>query len=283
MSESKPEVLRSRANPQIRRLIRLRDNRARRRQRRVLVDGWRETWHALRSDMQLCRVYVAETDRPGDSPQQDDRRTVMQWLNQRHPDALVRVAEPLMERIGYGGNHRGVVAEFVEPVRSLSEIKLPANPLVLVLDRIEKPGNLGACFRCADAAGVNAVLMSDCTTDLYNPNAIRGSQGAVFHVASAGGDAAEIEAFLVRHRIRPVASRVEAAKPLWTADLTGPLAIIVGSESRGLEDRWSGPADSPIEPVSIPMLGSIDSLNASVTASILMMEARRQRGADRTE
>ena len=181
-----------------------------------------------------------------------------------------------MERIAYGQSHRGVVAEFVQPTLSFASLVLPPSPLILILDQIEKPGNLGAIFRSADAAGIDAILLCE-THDLFNPNAIRSSLGSVFHIPSAAGDEQQIGQFLREQGIRPLAARVESATELWQCRLNGPLAIILGSEANGLGERWQSLAGAPIEGVRIPMLGRIDSLNVSVSAAVIAMEARRQR------
>lgn len=275
MTDWNPVILRSPANPTIRHLVRMRDNRARRRARRVMVDGWRETAQALEARFELCGVYLPESFSIQAEHHQDPQiRRVLALAKERQ--AVHLVSEPLMEKIAYGQSHRGIVAEFVQPTTNLASIFLPSEPLILVLDQIEKPGNLGAIFRSADAAGVDAILLCDCH-DLFNPNAIRNSQGSVFHIPSASGDLEQIGHFLLHRDIRPLAARVESSRPLWQTDLTGPLAIILGSEAKGLGQRWQSLKGEPIEGVRIPMLGKADSLNVSVSAAVIAMEARRQR------
>lgn len=275
MTESNIVVLRSPANPTVRHLVRMRDNRARRRAERVIVDGWRESAQALQSKLELCGVYLPESISIQPEHHADESiRAVLEIARSRR--CIHRVAEPIMERIAYGQSHRGIVAEFVQPASSLADLAVPDDPLILVLDQIEKPGNLGAIYRSADAAGVDAILLCD-SCDLFNPNAIRSSLGSVFHIPSAPGSESEIGEFLLDHGIRPLAARVESSRPLWQTDLTGPLAVILGSEASGLGRSWQALGGIPIPGVRIPMLGRIDSLNVSVSAAVIAMEARRQR------
>ena len=168
MTESKPVILQSAANPKIRHVIRMRDNRARRKAERVLVDGWRETERAVAAGLSLVHLYLPAS-------------SALERAQRIDPDGQrsVLVSDRLMEKIAYGNSPRGVVAEFERPVKRLDQLNLPDRPLVLLLDRLEKPGNVGAIFRCADAAGIDAVLLCE-SADPLNPNAVRNSQGSVF-------------------------------------------------------------------------------------------------------
>lgn len=284
MSESKPIIVHSAANPRIRHLLRMRDNRARRKAGRVLVDGWRETAAAIEAGLRLCQLALAERMLPlrdlaphPELPPEFDRVLA---ADPRQSQTLW-LSDPLLRKVAYGNSQRGVVAEFERPERGLERLELPGNPLLLVLDRIEKPGNLGAIFRVADAAGVDAVLLCD-SADVFNPNAIRSSLGGVFQVPSAEGSENELRQFLGVRGTRLVAARVESAQPLWSADLTGPVAIIVGSEADGLGCRWQpasaeAPAAGQVEGLRIPMQGRGDSLNVSAATAVICYEALRQR------
>jgi RNA methyltransferase, TrmH family len=189
---------------------------------------------------------------------------------------LTWVADSVIEKISFGQSVRGVVAEFDEPTRTLNDLRLPASPLILVLDQVEKPGNIGAVFRSVDAAGIDAVVLCE-SNDIFNPNAIRSSLGGVFHVPSADGTEAEVKRFLQSRGIRVLAARVESSEQLWAADLSGPLAIVLGSEADGLAGRWQEIGGCPIAGVRIPMAGKVDSLNVSVSAAVIGFEAIRQR------
>ncbi len=281
MPESGPETITSSANPTIKRLVRLRDNRFRRRSRRVLVDGWRESARAIQAGLELVAVYVSDEHWPPKTeswPQHDVAALGIIRGAITASDKLVRVSDAMLAKISYGQSTRGIVAECVEPERPLAKLQLPREPLLLVLDGLEKPGNLGAIFRCADAAGVDGVILSSCDCDLHNPNAIRSSLGAVFSVpvAVAGRDA--VSEFLLRHQIIPLAARVETSRPMWSTPMTGGIAILVGSESQGLGEHWQTmPGNIPIASVKIPMAGQVDSLNVSVSAALLVYEAIRKR------
>jgi TrmH family RNA methyltransferase len=148
--------------------------------------------------------------------------------------------------------------------------------LVAVLEGVEKPGNLGAVLRSADAAGVSAVIVADGRTDLYNPNAIRASLGTIFTMPlceAAGGD---VLAWLRERRFSILAARVNGAVPYTAVDYRGPTAIVLGSEAAGLSSIWTG---DDIQAVRLPMLGAADSLNVSTAAAVLFYEALRQRSA----
>lgn len=167
----------------------------------------------------------------------------------------------------------GILAVVEDPTVGLGDLVLPARPLVLVVEAAEKPGNLGAMLRTADAVGVDAVVVTDPVTDVTNPNVVRASLGCLFTVPVAVGSAEDVRAHLRSAGIDVVATRVDAPTPLWDAELTGGVAIAVGAEHEGLSDVW---ADAE-RPVRIPMAGAVDSLNASVAAAVVLYEAARQR------
>ena len=274
MSDRRDEILVSTANPTVKRLVRLRDNRTRRRERRLLVDGWRETRQAIDASLPLIALYVSEgsAEKFRRESGANDR-----FFNEPMIVQKTRyVSETILQRISFGESSRGVVAEFDQPDRSLSMLALPSNPLVLVLDGIEKPGNLGAVFRCADAAGVDAIILCDARCDVFNPNSIRSSLGAVFRVASADADEPATLAFLQNHSIRLVAARVESADELWSAEMSRPIAIILGSEAHGLQSKWQSTTENEVRGVRIPMFGAVDSLNVSASAAIMLFESQRQ-------
>ncbi|QEF97120.1 23S rRNA (guanosine-2'-O-)-methyltransferase RlmB [Stieleria maiorica] len=280
-------MLTSLRNPTVKRLVKMRDNRARRKTGHILVDGWRETQRAIQAGLDPLGIYaVADSgdataaEDTGDTgrsigPQSDARRFVIDAAGQ----SLVDVSAAVMQKIAYGQSERGVVAEFAAPPWGLSELRVPESGLILVLDQIEKPGNIGAAFRCADAAGADAVILCPAAADRFNPNAIRNSLGAVFSVPSAAADEADARSWLVRHGYGICAARVESSRPLWQADLTGPVAIVIGSEAFGLGAHWQSDPQTAIDAIRIPMAGDVDSLNASVSAAVFLYEAARQREA----
>ena len=148
------------------------------------------------------------------------------------------------------------------------------NPLVIVLESVEKPGNLGAVLRSADAAQADAVIVCDPLTDLYNPNLIRSSIGAIFTVPTVACTSEECIAFLEQHGIQILTAQLQDSSLYYDTPMTGPTAIVMGTESTGLTDQWRRAATAHIR---IPMLGRLDSLNVSVSAAILLFEAVRQR------
>jgi len=178
-------------------------------------------------------------------------------------------------KLAFGERAEGLVAVVRTPSMSLDTVVLPTEPLVVVIEGVEKPGNVGAVLRSADGAGVSAVVAASPRTDLFNPNAIRASAGTVFTVPLAAADTPDVLAWLRTGGLRIVATRVDAGRLYTEVDLTGPVALVLGAEADGLTDAWT--ADD-IETVRLPMLGVADSLNVSVTAAILAYEARRQRG-----
>ena len=279
MSESEPTIIKSAANPTVRRLVRMRDNRTRRRSGRFIVDGWRETQRAIQTNHELLGLYITEHDAADDDSSDPFAAEIQSVISHADDAGLIQlVSSSIMQKISYGQSSRGVVAEFTQPNHAIGELRLPSSPLILILDRIEKPGNIGAVFRCADAAGIDAVILCDCGSDLYNPNAIRSSLGTVFSVPVAVDSVSPIADYLIENQIRIVAARVESSDELWQTDLSGPLAIVLGNEAQGLGERWQTLADNAIAGVRIPMSGHVDSLNISVSAAVIAFEAKRTRG-----
>jgi TrmH family RNA methyltransferase len=187
---------------------------------------------------------------------------------------LLSTSESVFRKLAFGDRIEGIVAVIRQPRQSLASLRLPASPLVVVLEGVEKPGNLGAVLRTADGAGTDAVIVADARTDLFNPNVIRASTGTAFSVPVAVGTSAEVHQHLVGAGVRLVAARPDAPTTYTDADLTGPLALILGTEATGLTGAWSGP---DVTAVRLPMRGVADSLNVSIAAAILLYEAARQR------
>ncbi|TWT65380.1 TrmH family RNA methyltransferase [Allorhodopirellula solitaria] len=284
------EILRSNQNATIRRLVGLRNNRRRRAAGVVLVDGARETRRAIEAGLVMRGFYEqvdANANPVADGPD---------WRFLR--DHAVEtgghrgVVGDLFSKVCYGEAADRCVAEFKVPGDTLADLPTLGPGLILVLDGVEKPGNVGAVFRTADAAGVAAVLLSDCPSDRFNANAIRGSLGAVFTVPSAAGSQVEIAAFLAREVDEVYAMRVEGSESLYDVSLRSAgthrrIAVVLGSEADGLGERWqSWPAASsegeenaagrPIGGIQLPMAGRVDSLNISVSAAVVAFEAVRQ-------
>lgn len=292
------EILRSNQNPTIRRLAGLRNHRRRRAAGVILVDGARESLRGIAAGFRLLGFYEPVSSDAGPGVEETEPLQQTDDLQRVRAHAIEHgvyrgVAPKLFPKICYGEAADRCLAELEAPGDTLAD--LPALPpgLILVLDQVEKPGNLGAIFRSADAAGVSAVLLSECPSDRFNPNAIRGSLGAVFTVPSAKGSQSEIADFLALNVDEVLAMRVEGSHSLYQTNLRadgprGRIAVVLGSESDGLGDRWevwqkkpdagqSALPEDKITGIHLPMAGQIDSLNVSVSAALLAFECVRQR------
>ena len=265
---TEPQIA-SAANPRIKTVAKLRDRRERERTGLTIVDGGREVRRALDAGVAVTEAFVCEP-----LVRSSDARAAVAAL-QSAGVRITTVSPVVFDRIAFGDRVEGIVAVLRAPGTDLASLRLPAEPLVLVLEAVEKPGNLGAALRSADGAGVDALLAADPRTDPFNPNAIRASLGTAFTVPIGAGSTAEVLAFLRGNDVRIVAARVDATTHYTEADLRGPVAIALGSEADGLSPAWSA---SDVTAVRLPMLGAADSLNVSVAAAILLYEARRQRG-----
>lgn len=188
----------------------------------------------------------------------------------------VGVEPAVLDRVSYRRRSEGLIAVFRQRRSRLEDIALDDGSLVLVAENLEKPGNLGAILRTADAVGAAAVVTVPDPIDVFNPNSIRASTGAVFTVASPGAGVADLRVWLSEHGVKLIAADPAARTVYWDADMTGSVALMVGAEDTGLTAEALEAAD---ETVSIPMAGVTDSLNASVAMAILAYEARRQRAA----
>ncbi len=265
---SEPDVS-SRQNPRFKAALALRDPRERRARGQILVDGAREIGHALEAGVRLVEAWVA-TERV--------RSEVARALLPRLAAAgdIVETTPELLARLAYGERDEGVVAVLEMPRTSLDRVMLPERPLIAVVEQVEKPGNLGALLRSADGAGVDAVIVADAVSDVWNPNAVRASLGTIFTLPLAVCTSIEALAFLRGNGIAILAARVGAESDYTAADLTAAVALVVGAETKGLSPAWSGEG---VTPISIPMAGLADSLNVSASAAVLFYEARRQRRA----
>ncbi len=187
---------------------------------------------------------------------------------------VIEVSSAVMEKIAYRANVPNAVAIIKQRELALPILSNTPTPLVLILEQVEKPGNLGAMLRTADAAGVSAVIICDPATDVWNPNAVRNSLGALFTVPIALGTTTEVIRWAAIQGIRTYATHLEASTPYTIHDFRQPTAFILGAEATGLTPAWWQHAD---ERIIIPMSGSVDSMNVSVSAGIVLFEALRQR------
>ncbi len=255
-------------NPRVKDVVRLRHGRHRSRQGRILIDGARELSRAIGAGVRLLEVFVCE-----ELCTSDEERGLLARLPDCNAERL-HVSRQVFEKLAFGDRAEGLLGVAETPQTTLDDIALPENPLVVVLERVEKPGNLGAVLRTADGAGVSAVVVADAAGDLYNPNAIRASLGTIFTMPVCAAERAEVLAWLRRHQLSIVAARVDGSVPYTKPDYRGPTAFVLGSEAKGLSGAWTG---NDIIAVRLPMLGAADSLNVSATAAVLCYEALRQR------
>jgi RNA methyltransferase, TrmH family len=260
----------SRSNPRVRAAAALRDRSERDARGLTLVDGAREVGRALASRVTVEEAFVCEELVRGD----DARATTEALRSSGVP--IVAVRQSAFERLAFGDRSDGLVAVVRPPSLELETLapRLPPDPLVVVLEGLEKPGNLGAVLRSADGAGAAAVIVADARTDLWNPNAIRASLGTIFAVPLAAAPSPEVIDWLEAQGIAIVAARLDGAVPYDKINLTGRQAIALGSEANGLSDQWRRES---ILGVRLPMLGIADSLNVSTAAAVLLYESRRQR------
>jgi TrmH family RNA methyltransferase len=255
-------------NPHVKNAVRLRDRRHREEQGRFLIDGARELRRAIDAGVRLIEIFVCEP-----LCRTQEARQLLTAL----PSAgavVYSVAERVFDKLAFGERAEGVLGVAATPETPLDRLRLPDRPLVAVLEAVEKPGNVGAVLRSADAAGVSALIVADPQTDLCNPNAIRASLGTIFSMPVASATAADALRWLRRRRVTIFAARVDGAIPYTEADFRGPAAIVLGSEAQGLTAAWSGPE---VISIRLPMHGKGDSLNVSATAAVLFYEAVRQR------
>lgn len=261
------ESISSAQNPKLKHLLRLQEkSRLRREEGLFVVEGRRELAHALDAGFVPATVFFCPEILP-----EEELLSSFEWSEN---PLFVSVTAAIYEKIAMRGGTEGVIAEMLLRERRLEDLSLGDNPLIVVLEAVEKPGNLGAVLRSADAAGADAVIVCDPLTDIYNPNLIRASIGAVFTVPTVAAPSEEVIPWLKEKGIRILTAQLQDSSLYYNCDMKGGTAIVMGTESTGLTDIWRKAADAHIR---IPMLGRLDSLNVSVSASILLFEAVRQR------
>lgn len=263
------EIISSTANPRIRNVVKLIDKASERREQNLFViEGFRETAMALRNNFDIHQLFICAE--AGGEQAYNDLPVQKQNIAQ-----LIRVSKEVFSKIAYRESTGGLVA-LARPIFTKPEaLTLPHNPLLLILEAVEKPGNLGAILRTADAANVDAVIVCDTRCDIYNPNVVRSSLGCIFSKPVATCTTEQAQQFLATNNITAYAAALtDRAKSYHLFDFTKPSAIVLGTEADGLSDAWL----HTTQQIIIPMLGLHDSLNVSIAAAVLAYEARRQRG-----
>lgn len=249
-------------NEKIKNIVKLRSSgRERKKQSLFLIEGRREIGLAIAGGIAIENLFYC--------PDYGKQKLEI------GQEKIIEVAKKVFNKISYRENPDGFLAAAKMKELKLKNIKLSAKPLLIILEAVEKPGNLGGILRTADAAAVDAVIINDSKTDIYNPNIIRASQGTVFTVPTVVSSIKETVAFCKNNKIKKLAA-APAAKKLYTeVGYNGGCAIVMGAEDKGLSKEWLSAAD---EKIKINMRGRIDSLNVSVSAAIILFEAVRQRG-----
>ncbi len=269
------ETVTSAQNPKIKELLALQEkSRLRREKGMFVIEGRRELEYCINAGYGIRSLFVC----PEICPVQELESLLCgihrQDGNPGNQPAIIEIPAALYSRIAYRGSTEGVIAEANITEKSLEELTLRENPLIVVLESVEKPGNLGAVLRSADAAGADAVIVCDPLTDLYNPNLIRASVGALFTVQTVAASSKETIDWLKANNIQILTAQLQDSEPYYETDMSCGTAIVMGTEATGLTGIWRQNADRHIR---IPMLGKLDSLNVSVSAAVLLYEAVRQR------
>ncbi|MBQ0049846.1 MAG: RNA methyltransferase [Bacteroidales bacterium] len=270
-------MLTSTQNPKIKWLQTLQQKSSQRRKEGLfVVEGQRELMHCKSAGMQIDTLFYCRSIMMSGNTETLHRSNSdvdAEWLLNNCRECI-EVAPQLYERLAYRGGTEGIIGVVKEQRLTLSDLRLTEKPLLVVLESVEKPGNLGAVLRSADASGADAIIVCDPRTDLYNPNLIRSSLGSIFSVPCVACESAECIAFLKERDIRILTAQLQDSELYYDSDMTSSTAIVMGTEATGLTPQWREAADAHIR---IPMLGQLDSLNVSVSAAILLFEAVRQR------
>lgn len=256
------EVITSAQNPKIKFLLELQQkSQERRKSGLFVVEGRREIERCINNGYVVDTLFWCPEIFGEEEPRADGAR-------------IFQVSPDIYNKVAYRGGTEGVIAEVVARQMTLDDLQLQNRALVVVMEQVEKPGNVGAVLRSADAANADAVIVCDPLTDLYNPNLIRASVGAFFSVTCVACTSEQCISWLKANGIQILTAQLQDSCYYYEADMTRSTAIVMGTEATGLTDKWRKAADSHIR---IPMLGGGDSLNVSVSAAILMFEAVRQR------
>ncbi|MBB6096890.1 TrmH family RNA methyltransferase [Deinobacterium chartae] len=258
--------LESPQNPEIKAVARLKERRARKAERRFLIEGARELSRALEAGAAVDRIYLCE------ALYSDEARELASRLE---TERVTTVSQAAFEKLSMREGPDGVLAVAPIPQADLSRLSLPPEALVLVLEGLEKPGNLGALLRTADGVGVDAVFVTGPGTDLYNPNTVRASMGSLFTQSVLQVEPEALLTFLQQQGFSLVAATPHADTVYWDANYAGRVAVALGAEHDGLSPQLRGAAS---QQVVIPMRGAADSLNVGTAGALLLYEALRQRG-----
>jgi TrmH family RNA methyltransferase len=253
-------------NPFVKSLIQLQEKtKARKQSGTFLIEGMREIELAIKGNYEIETILFL----PDLVSEQQITKLTNNQIN------LIEISIEVYQKLAYRDTTEGIIAVAKIKSSQLSDLKLPKNPLIVVMEAIEKPGNIGAVLRTCDAAKIDAVIIANSKSDLYNPNTVRSSVGCLFTNQIAMASTEEAIAFLLKNNINFYSATLQNSTSYHTQDYTQPTAIVLGTEATGLSQPWREKATKNI---IIPMQGEIDSMNVSVAAAILIFEAKRQRG-----
>lgn len=253
-------------NPYIKSLVQLQEKAKTRKQTGTfLIEGQREIMLAQKGGYELETILFL----PELITENDIRQLTRQKVE------LIEISKEVYQKLAYRDTTEGILAVAKTKSLQLSDLKLSENPLVLVAEATEKPGNLGALLRTADAANLDAVIIANPKSDMYNPNVVRSSVGCLFTRQIATGSTEEVIAYLKEKNIAIYCATLQDSTYYHTQNYTTPSALVVGTEATGLTEAWR---NASTKNIIIPMQGEIDSMNVSVAAAILIFEAKRQRG-----
>lgn len=261
------EKITSLQNTRIKNIVKLGKAKERKEQDLFILEGARELTLALSGGYKPDSVFVC--------PELFTKTDYPHVLDPIGEELTYEVSQQVFEKVAYREGSDGLIALMKPKQHSLVDLSIKSNPFIIILEAVEKPGNLGAILRTADAAQVDAVIVCDPQTDVYNPNAIRSSVGCIFTVPVAVCSSTEALAWLKQQGITSYAAELQASEWYQDVNYTTPSAIVMGTEADGLTDFWLNNADKRIK---IPMRGKIDSLNVSVSTAVITFEAMRQRG-----
>jgi len=262
---SEANLITSSQNQKIKNVVKLRDRKFRDRSGMTIVEGFREIGRAKESGIYFEEFYYCDQ-------LTTNKKFIEDCISQS--SVSLAVTKKVFEKIAFGTRSEGVLAIAKQPKCDFKDLALGKNPLLFVVERVEKPGNLGAILRTCDTAGVNGLIVSDAATDIYNPNVIRASIGTVFSVKTVKTTNQKTIDFLKKNNIKTHVTTPAAKVNYTEADFKNPVAIVLGSEDKGVSKFWLSNADIKIK---IPMKGKADSLNVSTTAAVVIFEAIRQR------
>ncbi len=264
------KTITSLSNQLVKDAIKLRDHRQRAKQGRFFIDGAREMLQAIQGGVNFLEIFICEPLCASSEAQrvfeQSDHLNATIW----------HVTPEVFEKLAFGNRREGVLAIAETPRYTIDQLVLSDQALIAVLEGLEKPGNVGAVIRSADAAGISAVVVAGPHTDLYNPNCIRASLGTIFTKPVCEATTPDTIRWLQQRGCKIFAARLDSTRNYTDADYRGNTAIVLGSEASGLSAEWQA---ADVIPIKLPMLGTADSLNVSATAAVLFYEALRQRAS----